>query len=151
MGCGFSMYDARGHNHIAPLPRGTSGGTCALTFSTSAFQRTASGAHSPITAMRSVRPSGAVGADGGTTSATATPNIDYVPASQIVTFFPGEVLKNVNLGIINDTNVEGNETVRLLLNSAVSNPSSRTYIDIPTATLTIVDDDFASGEFVFSS
>src|SRR5207237_9219015 len=62
-----------------------------------------------------------------------------------------EVLKNIKVSVINETNVEGNQTVLMLLSNAVSNPSSATFVDIPAAALTIVDDDFAPGQFEFSS
>src|SRR5205807_2140927 len=51
--------------------------------------------------------------DGG----TATPFAKYVPTNLVVTFFPGEVLKNIKVSVINETNVEGNQTVLMLLSN----------------------------------
>jgi len=82
---------------------------------------------------------------------TATTGVDYVPTSTVVTFFPGEVLHNVNVPLINNTNIEGNKTVLMSLGNAAAFPSSVTYVDVPAATLTIVDDNFAPGQFLFSA
>ncbi len=82
---------------------------------------------------------------------TAAPYLKYIPTNSTVIFRPGEVLKIATVRIINETNSEGNQTVFLVLSNAVSNPNTATFIDSPTATLTIVDDDFGPGAISFSA
>lgn len=85
-----------------------------------------------------------------TLNGTATPFFDYLPGSGLLTFLPGEVSKNLNVRIINDTNIEGNETVELVLANAVVTPTAPVFYGITTATLTIVEDDFGPGRLEFT-
>lgn len=78
---------------------------------------------------------------------TATEGVDYTNSSARVTFNPGETIKLFLIPIINDSLVEGNETVLLEL----ANPSAGLILGIAKATLTIVDDDFAAGTIQFSA
>lgn len=78
---------------------------------------------------------------------TATPFLDYFPTNGTLTFLPGETVKSFHVRIFNDTLIELNETVPLIL----SNPSGANVLSIPSATLLIIEDDFAFGQFVFSS
>lgn len=69
---------------------------------------------------------------------TATFLSDYQNTPIDVEFAPGELAKTVNFGIVNDSLVEGNETVNL----ALANPSPGSTVgELNRATLTIVDDD----------
>ncbi|MBI2987506.1 MAG: hypothetical protein HYY45_12145, partial [Deltaproteobacteria bacterium] len=45
---------------------------------------------------------------------------DYVPTSGTLTFSPGEFTKSFTISIVNDSLVEGNETVNLSLSNAIS-------------------------------
>ena len=78
---------------------------------------------------------------------TATPFVDYIPTNATVFFAPGETMKLFNLHVINDTNMEGNESILLRL----SNPSGTTSLGISNAVLNLVDDDFGPGQFTFST
>ena len=104
------------------------------------FQRTYATNHTVSVTFRTV------------TGGTAPPFVKYIPTNSVVTFLPGEVTKSANVRIINETNTEGNQTVFLVLTNAVSTPpGTTTYIDIPAATLTIIDDDFGPGAISFSA
>jgi len=81
------------------------------------------------------------------TSGTATPFLDFFPTNGTLTFLPGETAKSFHVRILNDTLVELNETIPLTL----SNPSGSNVLSIATATLLILEDDFAFGQFVFST
>jgi hypothetical protein len=72
---------------------------------------------------------------GGTAS-----NNDYTLPAGPLTFAPGERAKSIPLTIINDTTVEPNETIRLVL----FNPTGATLDGIKIHTYTIIDDDTAS-------
>lgn len=72
---------------------------------------------------------------GGTASAA-----DFSLPGSLLTFEPGERAKSIPLTIVNDTEVEANETIRL----ALFNPIGATLDGIKIHTYTIVDDDTAS-------
>jgi uncharacterized delta-60 repeat protein/uncharacterized repeat protein (TIGR01451 family) len=82
-----------------------------------------------------------------TGNGSAVPGINYLPLTELVTFLPGEISKNVKINLINNTFVEGDRTVTMELRDAVGallfSPSD--------AVLTIVDDDRAPGRLAFSS
>jgi len=88
-----------------------------------------------------------VSVDFSTTPGTATAGLDYVAAGGTVVFQPGEIFKNVNVPIIDDALAEGNETLSLHL----LNASAGATITNADATLVIVDNDFAPGQFRFST
>jgi hypothetical protein len=69
---------------------------------------------------------------------TATAGVDYQSAGGTLFFFENEMSKTFTVTILNDSAVEGNETINLSL----SGPSSSFLLGSPsTATLTITDDD----------
>src|SRR4029078_12001044 len=69
-------------------------------------------------------------------SGTATAGSDFTPFSQTVTFAPGQATAAVPIVIVNDTAVEGNETIVFSLTS----PLTGVTIGQPsTVTVTIVD------------
>jgi len=81
-----------------------------------------------------------------TANGTATAGSDYTAVNGTVTFSPGQTSQNINVPILDDTLVEGDETVLLVL----SNPNGATIAAGNTSTsATIIDDDFAAGP-VFS-
>lgn len=70
------------------------------------------------------------------TSGTAANGSDYLLQTGTITFAPGETSKTFTLSIINDSQIEPNETVMVTL----SNPSHAT-LGQASATYTIIDDD----------
>ncbi len=76
----------------------------------------------------------------GTSNGTAVAGQDYSTVQQLVTFSSGQTTKTVNIPVLDDTSVEGNEsfTVGLIARagSTLGSPS--------TATITITDNDSAS-------
>ena len=72
---------------------------------------------------------------GGTATAA-----DYTLAPGTLTFDPGELAKSIPLPINNDTDVEANETIRVVL----FNPGGATLDGIKVMTYTIKDDDVSS-------
>ncbi|MBI4326068.1 MAG: hypothetical protein HY674_12490 [Chloroflexi bacterium] len=101
-----------------------------------------------ITVTRSGAISEAVSVDFRTgTTGTATPGVDYVEQAQTLNFAPGEANKTFGIVIIDDTLIEGNETIPLLL----TNPSGKAIVRLGQSILTIVDNDFAPGTLSFSA
>ena len=92
-----------------------------------------------ITVTRTGGGTGAVGIGFATSNGTATSGADYTAVSQTVSFADGDTAnKTVNIPILNDVLVEGNETVNVTLSS----PTGGATLGSPsTATLTITDDD----------
>ncbi len=82
-----------------------------------------------------------------TASGTAVTNVNYLPTEGTITFGQGEFIKTFAVSIINNTLVEGNKTVSLLLSSA----SEGAILDQATATLNIADDDYAPGILALAS
>ncbi len=82
-----------------------------------------------------------------TGSGNATAGADYTATSGRLVFLPGETNKTFAIPIVDDVVAEGNETVGL----ALSNPAGPAQIGLGSATLTIVDNDFAPGAIRFSS
>ncbi len=72
-----------------------------------------------------------------TSDGTATQPGDYATASNTLTFTAGQTSKTFNVTVVNDGDVEGNETVNLTL----SGETNATLGAQSTATLTILDDD----------
>lgn len=85
--------------------------------------------------------------DYATGGGNAAPFTDYIPTNGVLTFLPGETLKQFNVRVLNDINVELNETIGLTL----SNPSGSNTLNTAAATLLIIEDDFAFGQFVFNA
>ncbi|MCL5097165.1 MAG: hypothetical protein M1608_06505 [Candidatus Omnitrophica bacterium] len=91
-----------------------------------------------ITVKRSMGGPSTLSVDYATADGTAIAGEDYSKVSGTITFGVGEYSKSFAVPIINDTLIEGNKTVNLIL----SNPSSGALLKAPNhAILTILDDD----------
>jgi len=77
------------------------------------------------------------------TNGTALATLDFQMISNTVTFLEGDASRFVEVPIVDDTVVEGYESVTLLLTNAVGNAT----LDRRVSNLNIVDDDFAPGQF----
>lgn len=82
---------------------------------------------------------------------TADAGDDFTSASEVLTFAPGVVLQTVTIPLINDDQVEPNETLSVVLSS----PDNATLGDPAELRLTVVDDDqptviFAETELAIS-
>lgn len=83
------------------------------------------------------------------TNGTATAGLDFVATNGTLVFLPGDTLKYFNVPILEDTLIEGNETVELLLTGVT--PTNAAALGVAVATLTIVDNDFGPGEIFFAA
>jgi hypothetical protein len=97
------------------------------------------GGTATITVTRTGGSAGAVGVTLATSNGTATAPSDYTAVSQTVSFVNGDTAnKTVSISIIDDTLVEGNQTVNL----AMTSPTGGATLGSPsTAVLTITDND----------
>ncbi len=69
---------------------------------------------------------------------SATGNVDYITDTETVTFQPGDILKNVQFTIRDDSNIEETESFKLVLNAISSQVTVGT---INEHTVQITDDD----------
>ncbi|MGC9503252.1 Calx-beta domain-containing protein [Baaleninema sp.] len=109
-----------------------------INFSAADFNITEDDGSATITVQLSQSSSSPVSVDYSTTTASnATANLDYTEVSGTITFAPGETQQTFEIPITNDTDAEGDETVRLEITNAIGGS-----LGTPTeATLTIFDDD----------
>jgi uncharacterized delta-60 repeat protein len=81
------------------------------------------------------------------TPTTASAGSDYSPVTASVIFQPGVTSQVVNIRIFEDSFVEGNESISLILSNLVG-PA---ILGTSNATVSIIDNDFNRGNLTFSS
>lgn len=123
-----------------------------LTFTTPEYFVSENATTAVINVTRTNGSSGVVSISYTTTNAflpvaTATPNVDYVPKSGVLTFRDGQTSTNITVTILNDSLVEPDETVNLRLFT----PSGGASIGNSNAVLYIIDDDFLPGRVNYSA
>ena len=111
-----------------------------IAFDAPSYTVSEDGTEATITLERTGGSDGEVSVDLGVSNGTATDIADYANVSQTVTFAPGEVLKTITIPVVDDTLVEGDETVNLSLSNATG---GATLGVTSAATLTITDNDLA--------
>lgn len=119
-------------------------------FGSASYSVSEGGGSVTITVTRTGGSDGSVSVEYATSDATAQAGTDYQATSGTLTFAHRETTKTFVVPIINDSVVEGNETVNLRL----SNPTGGATLGSPsTATLTITDNDSAPnpGQVQFAS
>jgi Tol biopolymer transport system component len=84
--------------------------------------------------------SSCIGSADPTCTTTASERSDYITASGTLRFAPGEATKSINVPIVDDAHVEGDESLNVLL----SNPTGGTLGGQQTATVIITDNDTSS-------
>ena len=92
-----------------------------------------------VSVTRSGDAGGAATVTYATSNGTATAGADYTATTGVLSFAPGETTKSIAIQVLNDTLVEGNETINLTLSA----PTGATLGTRSTATLTIASDDAA--------
>ncbi len=74
---------------------------------------------------------------------TATPGEDFVPQAGSLTFLEGEITKTIVIALRDDSRIEGNEFISVVL----SNPTGGAILGTANVSVPIVDDDFGPGSF----
>jgi uncharacterized repeat protein (TIGR01451 family) len=108
-----------------------------LQFASASYTAAEGGGVATITVSRVGGSAGAVSVNFATAAGTATAGVDYSPVTGVLTFANGETTKTFTIPILQDTAVEGPETVGLVLSS----PNGTSIGPQATATLSILDDD----------
>src|SRR5262249_33208196 len=109
-----------------------------LRFSGPTYSVSESGVSATITVFRSGALTNTVSVNFSTADGTATAGSDYFPTNGTLTFTNGETSKSFTVQIIDDTIIEGDETVLLSLSNPVGQAS---LINPSAAVLTISDND----------
>lgn len=91
--------------------------------------------------------SGSASVSFATGGGTATPFQDYFPTNGTLIFQPGQTNRSFHVRLVDDAVSEPAETIGLSL----SNPTGSNSLGIASATLLLLDNDFAPGQFVLSS
>ena len=121
-----------------PAPAPSPAGTLALSASTYSAGEAAGSVAVVVT--RSGGSTGAASAQVSTSPGSASSGSDFTSTTQTANWASGDAAaKTVNVPIVNDTSVEGNETFTVTLSAA----TGATLGSPTTATVTIVDDDSA--------
>jgi len=82
-----------------------------------------------------------------TDSGTATPYLDYLPASSIIMFAPGIQRQTFNVPILDDTEFEPVETITVVLSNLIGTAS----LGLSNAVIKIVDNDVSAGTIGFAT
>jgi len=118
----------------------------AVSFSVNSVAAT-EGAALVFTVTKTGTASGSLTVNYATSNGTASSPADYTATSGTLTFLAGETSKTVSVPTIDDSAVEGNETVLLTLSGA----SGGATISAPTGTGTINDNDLTPPTFAISN
>jgi uncharacterized delta-60 repeat protein len=138
LGGGFTLFNDEVRQYIARIHGGALAGSGTLDFMASQFTVDEAAGEVRITVRRLGGTTGAVGVSYLTTNGTATSGLDYTMATGALEFSPGETRRTFAVPVLNDLEVEGAETVNLLL----LNPTGGARLGPqPTATLEILSDD----------
>ena len=129
-------------------------------FSSPTFSTNENALRATITVVRTNGANGVASVDYYTSTETVAPRAtvgtgpggDYSPASGRLTFASGQTIGTFTVTIVNDTAVEFDENIGLVLtNASVAKLPGGTPTSIATATLTIVDNDFPPGRLNFAA
>ncbi|MFZ5596938.1 MAG: Calx-beta domain-containing protein [Bacillota bacterium] len=113
------------------------GGSDTFKFSSASYTVNEDGGSATITVKRTGSATGAAGVQYAGSNGTATAGSDYTAASGKLEFASGETSKSFTIPVLDDSIIEGNETVNLTL----SNPTGATIGSPGKAVLTIIDND----------
>lgn len=121
-----------------------------LGFSPQAYSVNENGGFATITVARAGGTLGTVTVNFTTTTNGTAAASNYVATSGLLTFTNGQTLATFTVTVNDNFTVDGNKTVNLLLTNAAGSGGSTVFIGGGTAVLTVVDNEFAPGNFVFS-
>jgi uncharacterized delta-60 repeat protein len=139
----FTAYDGQSRFFLARIHGGSIAGPGTFQFSSPRYEIAENGGQAVITVQRRGGTTSDVTVDYQTLPESATPGSDYTAVSGTLTFPESETRRTFTVPIINDFVGETNETVSLVLTNETG---GTTLGDVPSATLTIINDDSGYGE-----
>ena len=122
-----------------------------LTFSSPTYTVNENQAFINVTVVRTNGTDGQVGVSYFTTDGSALAGGDYTGKSDTLEFKPGTATAVIQIPIFNDTQVELDETFKIVLTNATGGAKlpGGTEVSFDLATVSILDDDFAPGRLSF--
>jgi uncharacterized delta-60 repeat protein len=99
-----------------------------------------------INVLRTGATNGTTTVDFATVNGTARAGQDYQARNGTLTFLPGQTVQTFTVPIVNDLQIEASETFTVILSNLVGTAS----LSVPTATVSIVDNDFQVGNLIFA-
>jgi uncharacterized delta-60 repeat protein len=145
----FTTFDRETHNRLVRLNGGRNVGPTVFGFSATNFVVSEASTNAIITVRRNGMANGDAFVHYGIGSAgTGRPEVDYSPVSGRLEFRSGEIFRNFNVPLVDDTIIDMDRTVSLVL----SNASPGAIVDEPpVSTLSILENDlvleFAASAF----
>ena len=94
----------------------------------------------PVTVLRTNGQSGTIQVNFSTVAGSALPGFKYLTTNGVLTFGPGQTSQTFTVPILQESQVEGNQTLSLVLSNATA---GATLIGPTTVPVTILDDDVA--------
>ena len=94
----------------------------------------------PVTVLRTNGQSGTIQVNFSTVAGTALPGFKYLTTNGVLTFGPGQTSQTFTVPILQESQVEGDQTLSLVLSNATA---GATLIGPTTVPVTILDDDVA--------
>jgi len=138
----FTEYDGNARLFLARIHGGSIAGPGSLEFGAPYYSATENSGGATIVVRRRGGTVEDVTVDYLTVAGTATPGLDYTDVTATLTFLEGETKQTFTVPLANDFVGEPDETVGLLLTNQTAGV---TLGAVPTATLTIVNDDSGAG------
>jgi uncharacterized delta-60 repeat protein len=139
---GFTEYNGLKALRLARIHGGSLAGPGSVEFNTSSFRVNESGTNAVLTVRRVGGTTGQITVQVVTSGGSATPGVDYIDLTNTVTFKQAETQKTLNIPVLDDTELEGDETVNLKLVNVTGGANLGPQ---PTAVLVIESDDSSIG------
>jgi uncharacterized delta-60 repeat protein/uncharacterized repeat protein (TIGR01451 family) len=118
-----------------------------ISLSSASYQVNENVGSAVITLIRTNGSAGTVSVIINTTNGTAISGVDYNGITNTVTFLQGQTNKTVSVPIINNSIIQPDRTLKLI----VHNPTGGASVGVGQADLTIIDDDYLPGHLTLSS
>jgi len=147
LGGAFTQFQSQTNYHIARIYGGSMTGSGAFQFTSANYQVNENGSVGVVKILRTGGTSGPNSDGSGnisvtfqTSDGTARNGANYIGSTNIVSFPPGEVLREIFVPVLDDSNI----TAGLTVNMAISNPTPPAGMGLqPNAVLTILNVDSA--------
>ncbi|MGB9604118.1 MAG: Calx-beta domain-containing protein, partial [Limisphaerales bacterium] len=115
IGGGFSEFNGEVRYGIARIFAGDNSGAGEFQFSAASYSVSESAGEVELMVVRNLGASGTVSVDYSTIDGTAVGGVDYVRSSGRITFAPGEVIKRIKVGVIDNNVVNPQRSFRISL------------------------------------
>jgi uncharacterized delta-60 repeat protein len=137
LGGGFTMFNGQEKKYLVRIHGGSIAGSGSLEFSSPSVEAIENDGEAILSVRRVGGTAGAVSVQYSTVAESARPGIDYVESSGVIQFAHGETFRLIAIPLIDNNQVDGDRTFRVLLHDSVGAALGSQ----PTAGVTIIEDD----------